>query len=393
MSDWDFGGAYANVQRKFVDIAGAEQEQEQARQLFPTKLAHDQATTRLNNANAALMEDSLQSKQNLAKISQGLELGQPGATQSTNIMKMAGAAMQAGDATLAQTLTLRASQVHTQEAREAEYTAQAKRQETEAKIKKADRYGKLLGAVRDEKDFQAANLMFAAEFGEEPPLKVYDPAQVDLARRSTIKMADALRAEHDAAMEEIARRRLGNTQSYRQQVLNLRQQDLNRKVERDKLAQKVDGKDIGSPTKSELTTADGFLDNEGKLKGLDPAARIAAASDLAGGARARRKRNPGMSMPEAMQQEYAELVKDGYFGSKQSTTMFGFGTKTTPIYGKPGGSPERAIAVPSNRALMKPNLFYNTPKGPLLYLGNGKWKAQAAASSGGSGSDDDDEDE
>lgn len=389
MSDWNFGGVYA-------DTAGKLQAQEQSRQLFPVQLAHEAATTRLNNANAQLVEQRATSEKNMASLMQGMELGDGTAT-SANIMKLAGVAMKSGDPTTARELLMRASQAHAQESREAQYKAQQQRYLAETQMKKADRYGQLMRGVKNQQELDAANFIYQAEFGETPALIDYDPAVVARVQQGATKLRDQIYADHTATMEELAKQRLRNTQGYRAASLGIRQADLERKIEKDRTSKKEGGKDVGSPTKSEIDQAKNILGQDGKLQGLDSASQRTASFDLASRARALRKANPGLDAGEAMTRALTEQVQEGYYTTKKATGFFDkLLGRQKAAYGRPGASAGNPLTVPQDRSTMKSGTYYTTPKGTLLYLGGGKWQVPEAASRGGAGAppeDDEDEEE
>lgn len=387
MSDWDFGGAY-------VRTAGALQNMEQQQQLFPLTMQHEQATTRLNNANAAIAEQRVQADKNMADLMQGMTIAD-GESNSGITMKMAGVAMKAGDAVTARDLLLRASQMHADEARQAQTAAMTAKYQSDMRIKVADRYHQLLSGVRSQADLDAANFMFQSEFGQPGVVTTYDPNAIGVVQQSLLKAKDRIYADHLAAVEGQADRRISNTQDYRAQLLDIRRAAEARRAAAAQDKTKNAGKDVGSPGKVEIDSARDLLDREGKSQGLDAGSQRTAAFDLASRARALRRQNPGLDAGEAMQRALVDQVNDGYFSVQKATGLNGLLGRTKNVYGRPGGSAEKPAPVPADRSTMKPQTYYSTPKGTLLYLGGGKWqvpKAAAPAIAPAGSAEDDEED-
>lgn len=386
MSNWDFGGAFA-------DTAGKLLNQDIARQRAPIALAHEQATTRLNNANASVIENRLSADKEMAQIMRGVGFD-PEEPQSTSLMKMATAAMKAGDATTAREVMLRASQARAAESNDAYRTAQTDKARTDQAIKLTDRYANLVGQAQSQEELDVANFLFEAETGQPGSLQVYDPEAVELLRNSTIKFRDQVYANHTKTMERIAEARLRNTAGYRTQSIALREAELARKKAKDAADTKVGGKDVGAPTRTEITQAGDLLTRAAEAKGLDKETRRTAAFDLASRARALRKANPGLDAGEATERAFREQVAEGFYQTRQATSLWGKITgRTETSYGRPGASIDRPMAVPKDRSTMKPGTFYTTPKGTLQYLGDGKWKVPEAPKGGSATAADDDEDD
>jgi hypothetical protein len=381
MSDWDFGGAYADTAKKMQDLS-------QSAEKHPLDLEHTRATTRYNNAVAGQMEHKVSAEKELARIMSGVALDttQPA---SVNIMRLGAAAMQAGDGDTAKEFLLRASQAQTTEAQQGLAKTRAARVEAEAKIKQSDWYAEKVTGVGSQEDLDALNQTFEALYGEKAPAMQYSPRLVKVLREGSLKMADRLRQEHNIVMEDVAKQRVTNTAAYRGELLKIRQAELDRRKLRDSADKKEGGKDVGSPSTVEQRAATALLDGDPRSKGLDTNAKTRAAFELASRAKALRKSNPGLSASEAMGRTYTELVEEGFFALEKSWLPF---SKGKPTFGKPGGAPHQAIALPSDPSARKPNTYYQTPKGVFLYLGDGKWKAPAAASAG-AGADLEDEDD
>lgn len=389
--EWDFGGAYADTEARLEQTA-------REREMAPLELAHKQSVARLNNAQAAVMENNLQSEQRLQSILAGTRLDDPDQSPSSAIMQMAGAVARGGDPKTASQLLLRAAQAQAQTSRESYYGARAKYQLVNAQAKMADRYAQLLSAVDSPESFANANAIFEREFGEAAPAMQYNPETVRLLRESSIKMRDRLYAEHTAEMERLARERADDTRDYRNRSLDLRRQAERRRQEEADRKAKVGGKDVGAPSKTEVEQAMLILKREGKDVGLGNGGAGTAAFDVASLAKTLRRNNPGLSASEAMERALVQRIAEGYFTEKKASGIRGFLGGKSAAYGRPGGAPSRAIELPKDLNSRKPNTYYNTPKGPLLYLGDGKWQMpQAGGSSSGFGGaappEEDDEEE
>lgn len=370
MSDFDFGGAFANTQKTL-------QETSQAAESHPLEMQHLRATTRASNAYADLADNKVKAEKNMQDIMGGLTLD-PKASQSATMMQLAGASMKAGDAVTARELMARAAQAQTQEARILEYTARQKTAETTLHLKQADRYTALMSGVKTKQDFDAANAIFEREFGEKPPQPDFDPRIVKVLQDSAIKARDKIYQEHAKAMEGLARAREADMASYHREEIGLRKGELERKKERDKVLDKNGGKDIGAPTKGEIDAAGDVIAREGKGKGMSTEGARSAAFDLASRARALRKQNPGLSAGEAHQRAFVEQVEDGHYAFEKG----GWGSSGKNTY-RTGASPENPLPAPTDRSKLKGQTYYSTPKGTLLYLGNGKWQVPEAPSAGG----------
>lgn len=370
--EWNFGGAYADTEARLVET-------DQKREMFPLEVTHKQSIARLNNAQAAIMENNLRSDQQMRSIMEGLQLDDPDESPSSAIMRMAGAAARAGDPKSASEMLLRAAQLQSQTARQSASAAAARTSLVNAQVKMADRYATLIANVRSQEEFDTANAIFAREFpGETPIVTQYDPETVRLLRDSSIKMRDRLYADHSKEMERLANERLEDTRKYRKGVLDLRERaEQRRKEEADRKA-KVGGKDVGAPSKTEIEQAMLLLKREGKDVGLGKGGAGTAAFDVASLAKSLQQNNHGLGAGEAMERALVQRIAEGYFVEKRAGGLRGFMGQRETSYGRPGGNPNRALTLPKDLASRKPNTYYNTPKGPLLYLGDGKWQAPAS---------------
>ena len=245
-----------------------------------------------------------------------------------------------------------------------------------------------MNGVKTKEDFERANNIFHQEFGEAPPQMEYDPRAVQVLKDSAIRVRDQMYQEHARAMEGVARARAADTASYHSESIKLRKAEEDRKVEHDRVLAKNGGQDVGAPSKGEVDAARDIIEGSGKAKGLDDTSSRSAAFDLASRARVLRRQNQGLSAGEAHQRALVEQIEDGYYATKKGGVFSG----DRATY-RNGTSVEGALPAPKDLKTLKPQKYYQTPKGPLLYLGDGKWQVpkQGASSEAGAAPDSEDD--
>lgn len=382
MSEWDFGGAYAGTAKTLQDT-------ELARLSFGDEQAHRQSLTRLNNANASSVEHRVASEQRISQIMNGMSLTE-GEQGSAAIMKLAGVAMQAGDATTARDLILRAAQAQQYESQALRYATLASKDKFQMEAKKGEEFAELMRGVKVSENpreaFELAKQVMLDRYGEEIDAE-YDPRLVDLLENSATSLRDRAYAQHLAEKRKIDGARLTETRRYHDETLKIRQAAEERRRLTAGANTKAGGKDVGAPTTSETKTAKTLLQQQGKLKGLDTDTQARASSELAARARALRKANPGLDHSEASQRALVEMTTEGYFATERATGLRGLVGGTKKVYGKPGATADRPLPVPKDKSF-KTGTYYSTPKGTLLYLGDNKWQVPDAPEP-----DDEDEEE
>lgn len=390
---WNFGGAFAETEgtlqqnaqkreafpleqkKRMQDLAAGQVELDQA----PIKAEQVRAAARLNNANASILENTLATTQRMSRLSQGFELKE-GESPSAALLRLAALAAKGGDGGAAQELIKNAAQAQASEALTALRGVQMTREEARLQAKMAERYGQLLGTVRGPEDFARANAAFEQEFGEVAPQMEYDPEMVRVLRDSAIKYRDQVYAEHLKVTEEQAERRIRDNRNYRGAILQIRRDAETRKAKAAEADDKNAGKDVGAPTRHEITYAENMTKLEPKTKDMAPEDRRVAAFDIAARAKGLRRNNPGLSADEAAARAFAEMQAEGYFSTMEQSGLRGVFGGTRVQYGKPGASASKPLDVPvkdgkPDVGALKPSMFYKTPKGVLQFLGQGRWKA------------------
>lgn len=376
MSDFDFGGAYANTARTLTQVDAA-----------PDELAHIRALTRLNTVQSGMLEDRQAADERLRNILQGANYFDSALPMSTNLMRLGGAAMQAGDVTAGQALTLHAARTKAAESRDVYSQALAKGRGVEASIKQHTLLGNLYSAVNDQRSLDVANGIMERVTGEPTPeeVRTYDPRVIDVYRQAAITEANRLRAEHDAETEDLGRQRLSDLNASRAANLAFRKQVEQRRAQAQGRDRANAGKDVGLPSRDEVQAARDALVDQPFMRGLDPNAQRRAANDLASEARLLRKQSEGrLDAGMALQRALVNKIARGDFSVEAATGLGGaigratgdrLGSATRPTYGRRGATPADAIEAPADPKQRIPNTYYKTPKGVFLYLGNGQWVA------------------
>jgi hypothetical protein len=373
--EFDFGGAYADTERTLLQNNQA-----------PDDLEHIRSISRINNANAGILEDRRAAEGRLADVlrqTQPIDTSQP---MSSQLLRLGGQAMQAGDVQTGRQLLVNSTQARAAEAREKYSQSLGIGRQTKRDLDLANYYYQLLGGVKDQQTLDMANREFERVSREPTPqeFQVYDPQRIAMARQGLMTMRDQLRLRHDQIIEGLRRDSLDERTSYHDLVLEQRAAEAEQRAERAKRNRANAGKDVGSPTRDEVAQADAILQREGHAKSMDAQQRKTAAFDLAARARAIRKQE-NIDSATAYQRAFQEMVAGGDFAVQAATGLQRFlpqGMQTQrSTYGqpRPGNTPQRAIPAPRDPKDRVPNTYYITPqRGVMLWLGDGRWQAPDA---------------
>ena len=382
MADWNFGQAFAQT-------AGALQQQDMERAREPYNIAHLQSLARLQNAQAGEAEMRLESEREMSRIMS--QMSATGGLQgSAGLSKLAEVAARAGNPTMSSNLALRASQMRTQEARQAADEARQQREQFQRESAVATRYAALLQGVRSQQDLDAVNQMFEQEHeGEQAPLRQYDPQHIRLMLQALQKVGEAKKeklAELDQQRKEkdsAALRDLRRSQKAAADALAENRRN------RQAGAAKVGGREIGAPDDKQRRAAEDILKREGVMKDLDVDAGRTAAFDLASIARGLQRQNPALDYAQALQRAFVEEKKRGAYLTAPPKKMLGF---DVPGSGKRQYTPRGEPAVPaitSEADLMKQPKGARVTSGGKLYEITGPGKGRLVTSSSADEGDDD----
>ncbi len=357
--DTNFGMAYMQPQEAMSRIALQNQQIarfQQERALFPLKLQDLQTLGRMNAmklAQAQRMEQALSQMQGN---------GQGPQSPVDVLGKLAGAAAQAGNPTMASNLWGKQMELLSRQATAAK--AQAQTQKDNVNFVE-----ELMGQVHDQQSLDYANALWQQTLGTQSPLagQRYSPELVSrwqdqlLAGKGKMTMQERLTAlqaniaQKKAAMEYMAAR-----------MAHLKVQE-GQQAERLRKSEKVGG--VGMPTKTLIDQS--TLHVMSTYKNLPADESTQAGFTVASRAMQLRKANPALSADEAIQQALQDVKGD----FEEADRLYGLSSETKytdkplPPVGKngPGSSPTTPLGLPKDPSAtnLKKGAWYKMPDGSV----------------------------
>lgn len=250
-----------------------------------------------------------------------------------------------------------------------------------------DRIAQTLAGVTDQRSWDAANMVLAQQFPNQPnPLASipYDPRVVKALQNQALKVKDRLSLqlkEREDANEQGLRKARESYLEYRKKYLDGVAKD---RAQRTDLLIKNAGsrspkqdKPINAPTLNEQRIV-GELIQKTLPDPLPPEEIKNAQAQIAAEAKRIARETPGISFTEAAQRAVTQGMKDGDFRTV-AKTLAGFqvpGSKTTRFAGG-GKTVETALQPPADMKFQT-GRFYQTPKGVMQFDGK-VWKAPKQA--------------
>lgn len=331
----------------------------------PYQIQETAALARYYNATARKSELELQSDEALAKMlheagpgGQGQVTDDP-ATQMDTVASMA---FKAGAVDKGMKYTQAAALIRQREsAAQTNYLRQRKL-ELDAQKGEADLVGRLLADVNDDASWQRAMQLYTYQTGRQSPYAglPYSSGLRDALMKQSLSVKDRLSLEEKELMDSNQRDFRARRLAQHDQEERTREARLG--VERDKearLAKNGAGKAATGPRKAEVDQAMVMIKRD--YSGMSDEDTATAGYSVAAQAKELARRNPGLSMDEALQQAYNQAVVRGDF---QNVPGGVFRSSTSKYIGG-GKSPATAIAVPQDQKAMVKGRWYRNSKGDV----------------------------
>lgn len=375
----------------------ANQQYLQQEKLGPAELAQKVAGARYTSALADKVEMDVAADRKAAALmtAQMAGNGQSGSIGGAQPSSLSGLLYSqaqiwaaAGKPEMAARLTAQASQAASHEATARAADVRAKLSQFSLQKQQIGMMSNLLGGVKDEESWQAANSAFEKETGQASPFKdtPYDPKLVET-------LQDSLMTAYQKAVLDTKVKALGITASnVASEIQHRATQDaiaaerLRVSQARELRMQKAGGKDVGFPSKGEIDAAARLIGSDLEGDDLDNAATAVAAK-----ARELRKKNPGLNGDDAMRQALQQVRNAGEIQPGKRGGLFGIGSE------KGSFSVPQPLPASGKASDLVKGQIYKGPKGNFRWTGKG-WEAVGAApakaaSDGSDEEDDDDSDE
>lgn len=300
----------------------------------------------------------------------------PGQTQSAALTEMAVLAAPVNPQ-LAQTMFHRASQAELAEARQVALDAQAAQRNSVAQKRIMENWNQLFGRVRTERELQSAKLYASTR----PDISVDELKRIDaMTLQDVLDMGPRLLSAEKAAdlaireaAEKTKRFEAQSRDAKRKIDVDLAQQRIDAKAEKDAADEKAGGKDTGRPTAQDVKDARAWASTRPEFQALDgPESQRGLAADLAARTRKVHQRNPSKPMDVSRAEAWLELMQEKVI--EDYTTMGGLGPNRTR-YNPLGPNVKRAAGGAKPTSAAAPLVTATNPKtGEKLVLRNGKWE-------------------
>ena len=344
----------------------------------PLQARRLQAEAGKSEMEAAKMAAEMEAQKTLAAIMKRAQETEPGVagtgpqkSMADILDSVARTAAGAGLIEEAQKAAKGAAEMRQKEAATVSSQTTAVKNRLDAGIKQAELIGQIFGGADSQESWDRANALYETYMGTKSPFAAipFDPAARDQLVDASLSQKEKLELERKRLDAEATARYRGARLAQGRINLDIRQAELDRKRERDRVKDKNGGpKAAATIPEANIKAVEDMIRSDFPDQ-MDRADRRQAAMDIASAARELQRQNPALGASQALARAYADAAGAGDFETTPGASAMGIQYKK-PVtkYAGRGKTAATAIPAPTDKSKAVVGRYYIFPGGRIGQL-------------------------